>query len=240
MVDRIAVQDYSVRAHTSTCMAWLRCVHTPLKRVSVPARESSSSNVSTPTGRERMGPSTLQPLQDPILLLPWLCFRGGVLTAVCGCAVWGWVQLTGRGVRAICDCLAGYSLCKNLALWHCNVGDEGVDAVCDLLRSLSLSHTHTHTHAALHLQPHASLRVRQSHSHAHTQALSPDSEYFSPQSCHLYIHQGVQTGATGNHARLRRAAVRAVPLRRCARGPLHDGSRWGISIEPRSRAQPWP
>jgi hypothetical protein len=30
-----------------------------------------------PTGRERMGQSTSQTLQDPILLLPWLCFRGG-------------------------------------------------------------------------------------------------------------------------------------------------------------------
>jgi hypothetical protein len=30
-----------------------------------------------PTGRERTGSHTLQPLQDPILLLPWLCFRGG-------------------------------------------------------------------------------------------------------------------------------------------------------------------
>jgi hypothetical protein len=30
-----------------------------------------------PTGRERMGSPTLQTLQDPILLLSWLCFRGG-------------------------------------------------------------------------------------------------------------------------------------------------------------------
>ena len=30
-----------------------------------------------PTGRERMGSPTLQTLQDPILLQPWLCFRGG-------------------------------------------------------------------------------------------------------------------------------------------------------------------
>ena len=44
-------------------------------------------------------------------------------------------QLTGRGVRAICDCLAGYGYVKNLAFWHCNVGDEGVAAVCDLLRA---------------------------------------------------------------------------------------------------------
>ena len=29
------------------------------------------------TGRERMGSPTLQTLQDPILLLPWLSFRGG-------------------------------------------------------------------------------------------------------------------------------------------------------------------
>jgi hypothetical protein len=28
-----------------------------------------------PTGRERMGSPTLQSLQDPILLLPWSCFR---------------------------------------------------------------------------------------------------------------------------------------------------------------------
>jgi hypothetical protein len=47
----------------------------------------------------------------------------------------GVTQLTGRGVRAICDCLAGYGYVKNLAFWHCNVGDEGVDAVCDLLRA---------------------------------------------------------------------------------------------------------
>jgi hypothetical protein len=30
-----------------------------------------------PTGRERTGSPTLQTHQDPILLLPWLCFRGG-------------------------------------------------------------------------------------------------------------------------------------------------------------------
>jgi hypothetical protein len=30
-----------------------------------------------PTGRERTGSPTLQTLQDPILLLPWVCFRGG-------------------------------------------------------------------------------------------------------------------------------------------------------------------
>jgi hypothetical protein len=30
-----------------------------------------------PTRRERTDSSTLQTLQDPILLLPWLCFRGG-------------------------------------------------------------------------------------------------------------------------------------------------------------------
>jgi hypothetical protein len=29
------------------------------------------------TGREIMGPPILQTLQDPILLLSWLCFRGG-------------------------------------------------------------------------------------------------------------------------------------------------------------------
>jgi hypothetical protein len=30
-----------------------------------------------PTGRERMGSPTLQTFQDPLLLLPWVCFRGG-------------------------------------------------------------------------------------------------------------------------------------------------------------------
>jgi hypothetical protein len=30
-----------------------------------------------PTGRDRVGSPALQTLQDPILLLPWLCFRGG-------------------------------------------------------------------------------------------------------------------------------------------------------------------
>jgi hypothetical protein len=30
-----------------------------------------------PTGRERMGSPTLKTLQDPILPLPWVCFRGG-------------------------------------------------------------------------------------------------------------------------------------------------------------------
>jgi hypothetical protein len=30
-----------------------------------------------PAGHERMGSPTLQTLQDPILLLPWLCSRGG-------------------------------------------------------------------------------------------------------------------------------------------------------------------
>jgi hypothetical protein len=30
-----------------------------------------------PTGRERMGSHTLQTLQDPTLLLPCVCFRGG-------------------------------------------------------------------------------------------------------------------------------------------------------------------
>jgi hypothetical protein len=29
------------------------------------------------TGRERLGSPTLQTLQEPILLLPWVCFRGG-------------------------------------------------------------------------------------------------------------------------------------------------------------------
>jgi hypothetical protein len=29
-----------------------------------------------PTGRERMGSPSLQTFQDPILLLPWVCFRG--------------------------------------------------------------------------------------------------------------------------------------------------------------------
>jgi hypothetical protein len=28
------------------------------------------------TGRERMGSATLQPHQDPVLLLPWVCVRG--------------------------------------------------------------------------------------------------------------------------------------------------------------------
>jgi hypothetical protein len=36
-----------------------------------------SSRASPPTGRERMVTRTLQTLQDPILLVPWLCFRGG-------------------------------------------------------------------------------------------------------------------------------------------------------------------
>jgi hypothetical protein len=30
-----------------------------------------------PTGRERMGSTTLQALSDPILLLPWVSFQGG-------------------------------------------------------------------------------------------------------------------------------------------------------------------
>jgi hypothetical protein len=34
-------------------------------------------SVATPAGNETMGLPTLQTLQDPILLLPWLCFRGG-------------------------------------------------------------------------------------------------------------------------------------------------------------------
>ena len=29
-----------------------------------------------PTGREKMGSPTLRTHQDPILLLPWLCFEG--------------------------------------------------------------------------------------------------------------------------------------------------------------------
>jgi hypothetical protein len=29
------------------------------------------------TGRERMGSPTLQALKEPVLLPPWLCFRGG-------------------------------------------------------------------------------------------------------------------------------------------------------------------
>jgi hypothetical protein len=33
-------------------------------------------SVATPQARERMGSSTLQTLQDPILPLPWLCFDG--------------------------------------------------------------------------------------------------------------------------------------------------------------------
>jgi hypothetical protein len=32
---------------------------------------------SHPTGRERMVSPTLRTLQEPILLLPWVCFRGG-------------------------------------------------------------------------------------------------------------------------------------------------------------------
>ena len=36
-----------------------------------------------PTGRERMDSTTLQPLQDPILLLPWACFRGGSVSELC-------------------------------------------------------------------------------------------------------------------------------------------------------------
>ena len=33
-----------------------------------------------PTNRERMGSPTLQTLQDPILMLPWVCFRGAFQT----------------------------------------------------------------------------------------------------------------------------------------------------------------
>ena len=36
-------------------------------------------------------------------------------------------QLAGRGVSAICDVLAGYGQCKNLAFWHCNIGDTGME-----------------------------------------------------------------------------------------------------------------
>jgi hypothetical protein len=34
-------------------------------------------SVATPTGRKRMGSPTLQTLQEPILLTPWLSFRRG-------------------------------------------------------------------------------------------------------------------------------------------------------------------
>jgi hypothetical protein len=34
-------------------------------------------SVATPQARERMDSPALQTLQDPILLLPWLYFRGG-------------------------------------------------------------------------------------------------------------------------------------------------------------------
>jgi hypothetical protein len=40
-------------------------------------RFPAAPSVATPTGRERMGSPALQTLQYPILLLPWLCFRGG-------------------------------------------------------------------------------------------------------------------------------------------------------------------
>jgi hypothetical protein len=46
----------------------------------VPGRGSVSRRAAErrhPTGRSRTGSPTLQKLQDPILLLPWVCFRGG-------------------------------------------------------------------------------------------------------------------------------------------------------------------
>jgi hypothetical protein len=39
--------------------------------------------ICCPTGRERMGSTILLTLQDPILLPPWLCFRGGFQTPRC-------------------------------------------------------------------------------------------------------------------------------------------------------------
>ena len=48
-------------------------------------------SVCHPTGRERMDSSTLQPLQDPILLLSWVCFRSG-------CFPSPHLTLTGQGV----------------------------------------------------------------------------------------------------------------------------------------------
>jgi hypothetical protein len=45
--------------------------HPPLARFRYPEQRRHL------TGRERIGQPTLQTLQDPILLLPWLCFRGG-------------------------------------------------------------------------------------------------------------------------------------------------------------------
>jgi hypothetical protein len=45
-------------------------------RVRFPARCGAAER-RHPTGRERMGSPTLRTPQEPILLLPWVCFRGG-------------------------------------------------------------------------------------------------------------------------------------------------------------------
>jgi hypothetical protein len=44
------------------------------RRLYAPARKNQRRH---PTSNWRMGSFNLQPLQEPILLTPWLCFRGG-------------------------------------------------------------------------------------------------------------------------------------------------------------------
>ena len=39
------------------------------------------------------------------------------------------------GVQAICDVLAGYPKCRNLQLWRCGIGDEGLDAISTYLKA---------------------------------------------------------------------------------------------------------
>ena len=47
------------------------------------------------TGRDRMGLPTLQPLQDPIVLLPWVCFRGAAFLTLPVCRGHTAVELKG-------------------------------------------------------------------------------------------------------------------------------------------------
>ena len=63
-----------------------RQVGVPHLRVSVPS--VGAVECFHPTGRERMVTPTLQTLQDPILLLPWVCFRGGGFPLTCPARAW--------------------------------------------------------------------------------------------------------------------------------------------------------
>jgi hypothetical protein len=65
--ERWRQRQLKLEAELKTCVRLFR----------VSAARGEGGEGCRPTGRERMGSPTMQALQDPILLLPWVCFRGG-------------------------------------------------------------------------------------------------------------------------------------------------------------------